>query len=71
MHPSMDEFMTYPEELNKTDIFSKMSTKISFFLDLSSFMDLCTAVELMVEGVKKLNFPTDVFYKFIFKPELS
>ena len=31
MQPSMEEFMTYPEALKSTLIFSNTSTKISFF----------------------------------------
>lgn len=31
MQPSIDEFITYPDALNNTLIFSKTSTKISFF----------------------------------------
>lgn len=46
--------MTYPEVLNKTEIFSRTSTKISFLL--FSFMDLFAAFEFIVVGLKN-NFP--------------
>lgn len=46
MHPSNDELITYPLELNKTDNFSKISTKISFFVE--SFTLLSAAVEVIV-----------------------
>lgn len=54
MHPSIDWLITYPDVLNKTDIFSRTSTKISFLL--FSLMDLLAAVDFMVLGLKK-SFP--------------
>ena len=50
MHPSIEEFMTYPELLKRMLIFSKMSTKISFEFPLLT--DTLEAEELMVEGLK-------------------
>lgn len=50
MHPSIEEFMTYPELLKRMLIFSNMSTKMS--LELPLLTDTLEADELIVEGLK-------------------
>jgi len=55
MHPSMDEFITYPEALKSTLIFSKTSTKISFFLTPYCVTGLFVATDMIDSGL--IRFP--------------
>jgi hypothetical protein len=58
MHPSMEEFMIYPEELKRIFIFSYMSIKISLLVVLL-LTETLEAEEFMVFGEKSeklLNF---------------
>jgi hypothetical protein len=52
MQPSMEELITYPDELNRMLIFSKISMKISFWLALL-FTDMLAADEFIVFWLKK------------------
>jgi hypothetical protein len=57
MQPSIEELITYPDELNRTFIFSKISINISFWLVLL-LTDMLAAEELMVFWLKMEKLPS-------------
>ena len=68
MTPSIDEFIIRPFALNKTVSFSKMSTKISFFLSflLSSFeIGFWIAVDEIVLDLKILGMKDRFFFSVL------
>ena len=67
MQPSMEELITYPDELKRMLIFSQMSINIQLALFLLTDTD--EADELMVLGVKKLKLLL-IFFRSIILPDL-
>jgi len=53
MQPSIDELITYPLELKRIEIFSKISTKISFLLLLvPTYIGASVALAVIVPELK-------------------